>query len=133
MLTRSSQRIFNPMRCTGYFNKYVSCMFVSCNKQESLRNNFLQTGIEARVRFPFTEVEQESIIKTSLNIICKKQYLYIICKNSIYILFLKIVFIYYFCIITSERSERSSYQQSYMGRPVNIQSALKPLKKIGKM
>ena len=35
--------------------------------------------------------------------------------------------------ITSERSERSSYYQSYMGRPVDIKLALKPLKKIGKM
>ena len=36
-------------------------------------------------------------------------------------------------MFTSERSERSSYQQSYMGRPVDIKSALKPLKKIVKM
>ena len=39
----------------------------------------------------------------------------------------------FFLIFTSEQSERSSYLQSYMGRPVDIKSALKPLKKIGKM
>ena len=32
-------------------------------------------------------------------------------------------------IITSERNERSSYQQSYMGHLGDIQTALKPLKK----
>ena len=36
-------------------------------------------------------------------------------------------------VITSERSERSSYEQSYMIRPVDIQSALKPLKKSEKI
>ena len=36
-------------------------------------------------------------------------------------------------MITSEQSERSSYYQSYMGRFVDIQTALKPLKKIGEM
>ena len=32
--------------------------------------------------------------------------------------------LYIFIVITSERSERSSYQQSYMGRPVDIKSAV---------
>ena len=32
-------------------------------------------------------------------------------------------------LITRERSKRSSYQQSYMGRLDDIQTALKPLKK----
>ena len=36
-------------------------------------------------------------------------------------------------LITSERSKRSSYYQSYMGYFVDIQTALKPLKKIGKI
>ena len=40
---------------------------------------------------------------------------------------------YFKQLIRSERSERSSYYPSYMGRPVDIKSALKPLKKIGKM
>ena len=35
--------------------------------------------------------------------------------------------------VTSERSERSSYLQSYMGRLDDIQTALKPLKKRKKM
>ena len=35
-------------------------------------------------------------------------------------------------IITSERSKQSSNKQSYMDRLVDIQSAVKPLKKIGK-
>ena len=35
-------------------------------------------------------------------------------------------------MITSERSERSSYQQSHMGRFEDIQAAVKPLKKIRK-
>ena len=35
--------------------------------------------------------------------------------------------------VTSERSERSSYLQSYMGRLDDIQTALKPLKKIEKI
>ena len=34
--------------------------------------------------------------------------------------------------ITSERSERSSYYQSYMDRFVDIQTALRPFRKIGK-
>ena len=33
-------------------------------------------------------------------------------------------------LVTSERSERCSYQQSFMGRLVYIQTALKPLGKI---
>ena len=32
--------------------------------------------------------------------------------------------------ITSERSEQSSYKESYMGHPDDIQTALKPLKKL---
>ena len=36
-------------------------------------------------------------------------------------------------IITSERRGRSSYQQLYMGRFVDIQTALKPLKKSEKL
>ena len=36
-------------------------------------------------------------------------------------------------LITNERSERSSYNQSYMGRLVDIQTALKPLKKWDKI
>ena len=35
-----------------------------------------------------------------------------------------------YIIITSERNERSHYYQSYMGRLVEIQTALKPLQKI---
>ena len=35
--------------------------------------------------------------------------------------------------ISSERSERRSYYQSYMGHLEDIQTALKPLKKIGKI
>ena len=46
--------------------------------------------------------------------------------RSLYKSFLKKV-----SIITSERSERSAYQQSYMGRLDDIQTALK-LKKNGK-
>ena len=34
--------------------------------------------------------------------------------------------------ITSGRSERSSYYKSYMGHLDDIQTALRPLKKIGK-
>ena len=36
-------------------------------------------------------------------------------------------------LFTSEWTGRSSYQQSCMGRPVDIQSALKPLRKCGKI
>ena len=36
-------------------------------------------------------------------------------------------------LITKERSERDSYYQSYMGRLDDIQTALKSLKKIGKI
>ena len=38
----------------------------------------------------------------------------------------------YLKFITSERNERSSYQPSYMNRLVDIQTALNPIKKIGK-
>ena len=39
--------------------------------------------------------------------------------------------VYIHMIVTSEQSEQSSYYQSYMGRPIDMQSALRPLKKIG--
>ena len=35
-------------------------------------------------------------------------------------------------VITSERSEQSFYQESYMGRLDDIQTALKPFNKLGK-
>ena len=41
-------------------------------------------------------------------------------------------YIIFSVIFMSERSERSSYQQSYIGRPVDIQTAVEPLKKIAK-
>ena len=43
------------------------------------------------------------------------------------------VYIFIYLIIVNERSERTSYQPSYVGHLVDIQTALKPLKKSKKI